>query len=80
LPQASRVKKIVFFGPTNQKLWVFEVLRRSLGSAGANEEELTTCGEIWGQRGKKEGAGGLDKEGPVQERLATAGRRSPTTP
>jgi hypothetical protein len=27
-------KKIVFFGPTDQKLWVFEVLRRSLGRAG----------------------------------------------
>jgi hypothetical protein len=24
----------IFFGPTNQKLWVFEVLRRSLGRAG----------------------------------------------
>jgi hypothetical protein len=27
-------KKIVFFGPTEQKLWVFEVSRRSLGRAG----------------------------------------------
>jgi hypothetical protein len=27
-------KKIVFFGPTDQKLWVFEVLRRSMGRAG----------------------------------------------
>jgi hypothetical protein len=27
-------KKIVFFGPTDQKLWVFEVSRRSLGRAG----------------------------------------------
>jgi hypothetical protein len=27
-------KKIVFFGPMDQKLWVFEVLRRSLGRAG----------------------------------------------
>jgi hypothetical protein len=42
--------------------------------AGANEEELTTCGKIWGQSGRKEGAGGLDKGGPTQERLATAGR------
>jgi hypothetical protein len=25
---------IVFFGPTDQKLWVFEVIRRSLGRAG----------------------------------------------
>jgi hypothetical protein len=27
-------KKIVVFGPTDQKLWVFEVSRRSLGRAG----------------------------------------------
>jgi hypothetical protein len=27
-------KKFVFFGPTDQKLWVFEVSRRSLGRAG----------------------------------------------
>jgi hypothetical protein len=27
-------KKIVFFGPTDQKLWTFEVLRRSMGRAG----------------------------------------------
>jgi hypothetical protein len=32
---------------------------------GANEEELTTCGKIWEQRGRKEGAGGLDKGGPA---------------
>jgi hypothetical protein len=33
--------------------------------ARANEKELTTCGKIWGQRDRKEGAGGLDKGGPV---------------
>jgi hypothetical protein len=38
--------KIVFFGPMDQKLWVFEAFRRSLGRAGANEEKLTTCGKI----------------------------------
>jgi hypothetical protein len=27
-------KKIIFFGPTDQKLWVFEVSRRSMGRAG----------------------------------------------
>jgi hypothetical protein len=27
-------KKIVFFGPTDQKLWTFEVLKRSMGKAG----------------------------------------------
>jgi hypothetical protein len=30
----ARRKKIVVFGPTDQKLWVFEVSRRSLGKAG----------------------------------------------
>jgi hypothetical protein len=48
--------------------------------AGANEEELTTCGKIWGQRGRKEGAGGLDKGRSAQERSTTAGRRPPTAP
>jgi hypothetical protein len=53
--------------------------------AGANEEELTTCGKIWGQRGRKEGAGGLDKGGPAHERseaadrAPTSGRWSPLT-
>jgi hypothetical protein len=27
-------QKIVFFGHTDQKLWTFEVLRRSMGRAG----------------------------------------------
>jgi hypothetical protein len=27
-------KKIIVFGPTDQKLWVFEVSKRSLGRAG----------------------------------------------
>jgi hypothetical protein len=27
-------KKNIFFGPTDQKLWVFEVFRRSMGRAG----------------------------------------------
>jgi hypothetical protein len=30
----ARKKNIVFLGPTDQKLWVFEVFRRSLGRAG----------------------------------------------
>jgi hypothetical protein len=30
----AKKKKIVFFGPTDQKLWVLEVYRRSLGRAG----------------------------------------------
>jgi hypothetical protein len=27
-------KKFIFFGPTDQKLWTFEVLKRSMGMAG----------------------------------------------
>jgi hypothetical protein len=27
-------KKLYFFGPTDQKLWMFEVLRRSMDRAG----------------------------------------------
>jgi hypothetical protein len=27
-------KKIIFFGPTDKKLWVFKVFRRNLGRAG----------------------------------------------
>jgi hypothetical protein len=27
-------EKIIFFGPMDQKLWVFEVFRRSLGKGG----------------------------------------------
>jgi hypothetical protein len=27
-------KKIIFFGSTDQKLWMFEVLKRSMGRAG----------------------------------------------
>jgi hypothetical protein len=26
--------------------------------AGTNEEELTTCAKMWGQRGREDGAGG----------------------
>jgi hypothetical protein len=37
----------------DQKLWMFEVSRRSLGRACvvANEEELTTLQNFWGQGG-----------------------------
>jgi hypothetical protein len=42
-------KKIVFFGSTDQKLWMFEVLRRSMGRAGANQQELTTSAPKGGQ-------------------------------
>jgi hypothetical protein len=41
----------IILGATNQKLWVFENIKRSLGragSAGASEEESTTCGKKWG--------------------------------
>jgi hypothetical protein len=45
-------KKIIFFGSMDQKLWMFEVLRRSMGKracAGANQQELTTSAQKGGQ-------------------------------
>jgi hypothetical protein len=44
-------KKIVFFGPTDQKLWMFEVLKRSMGRAGMcwSQQELTTSAQKGGQ-------------------------------
>jgi hypothetical protein len=32
--QKASLKKILFFGPMDQKLWTVEVLRRSMGRAG----------------------------------------------
>jgi hypothetical protein len=34
-------KKIIFFGPTDQKLWTFEVLRRCMGRAGMCRSQPT---------------------------------------
>jgi hypothetical protein len=34
-------KKIAFFGPMDQKLWVFEVLRRSMGKVGMSSSQPT---------------------------------------
>jgi hypothetical protein len=45
-------KEIVFFGPTDHKLWMFEVLRRSMAGqacAGANYQELNTSAQKGGQ-------------------------------
>jgi hypothetical protein len=65
----------------DQKLWVFEVFRKSLGRAGANEEELTTFTKIWeqGVGRRKEGAtikGDPRKSGqrPAVDRALTSGR------
>jgi hypothetical protein len=40
----------MILGATDQKLWMFEVFRRSLGKAcvGTNEKGLTTCAQKWG--------------------------------
>jgi hypothetical protein len=67
----------------DQKLWMFEVSRRSLGKwacAGDNEEELTTCAKFWGQEVGGRGQGEYKKQRSVQERSATAGRWPPTAP
>jgi hypothetical protein len=56
----------IFFRPTNQKLWMFEVFWRSLGRAGM-------CSSQWGRvdhicknlgvGGRKEGIGGIQQRG-----------------
>jgi hypothetical protein len=43
----------MILGATDQKLWMFEVFRRSLGSVGANQQELTTCAKNGGQEEKE---------------------------
>jgi hypothetical protein len=50
--------------------------------AEANEEELTTCAKIWGQRGRKEGARGRikgDHIGAVGDYWSEVADRSPTS-
>ena len=54
-PQASQGKKIVFFGLTAQKLWVFKILGEVwVGRAcvGANEENLTKHQKFLGQKSR----------------------------
>jgi hypothetical protein len=47
----------------DQKLWVFEVfIWAGQACAGANENELTTCGKNWGQKRGK-GGGNYRKKG-----------------
>jgi hypothetical protein len=40
----------IIFGPTDQKLWVFEIFRRSLGRASMCWSQLTTCAKKWEQK------------------------------
>jgi hypothetical protein len=50
---------------TDQKLWVFEVFRRSLARracAGANEKELTTCAQKGRLEFEKRGGSCTKKE------------------
>jgi hypothetical protein len=47
-----RSTNFIIFGPTDQKLSVFENLRRSMGraaSGGTNQQELTTSAQKGGQ-------------------------------
>jgi hypothetical protein len=68
LPSASLNKlrlsaNFMILGATDQKLWVFEVFRQTLGRqacAGANQQELTTCSKCGRQKkknSKKRGIG-----------------------
>jgi hypothetical protein len=73
----------IIFGPTDQKLWVFEVFRRSLGRAGmcCNQwSGVDQSAQKWGRRRKKGGRQQGKKEDP---RAAggwplVAGRSQPT--
>jgi hypothetical protein len=50
--------KFMILGATDQKLWVFEVFRRTLGRvacARTNENKLTTCAQEKGLRCEKMG-------------------------
>jgi hypothetical protein len=65
----------------DQKLWVFEIFRRSLAGracARANEEELTTCAKFWGQEVGGRGQGECKKRNPRKsgQRPLVAGRAS----
>jgi hypothetical protein len=60
-----RSTNFVIFGPTNQKLWVFENFRRNLGKAGmvvANEVELIKVSKSGGIKRQKRG-GSKEKMG-----------------
>jgi hypothetical protein len=77
----------IIFGPTDQKLWIFEVFRRSLGRRAcdvANEVELTKVPKSGGSRRKKGGGrkekwrGRKNKMGPTrgQRPAVTRGPRA----
>jgi hypothetical protein len=66
--------KNAFFGPTDQKLWMFEVSRRSLGRVGmccSQWERVDHTPRILGARRLGGGAGGHIIEGPVQGQSPT---------
>jgi hypothetical protein len=58
LAASFQEKKIVFFGPTDQKLWVFEVLRRSLGRVGMCWSQSGRVHHMWKNLGAKRWEGG----------------------
>jgi hypothetical protein len=62
-----------FFGPTDQKLWVFEVWA-GRACVGANEEELTNHKKICGQEGGRRGARGYNNGGFARARSVTSNR------
>jgi hypothetical protein len=50
----KRSTNFMIFGPTDQKLWGNEKFATSLGSNGANQQELTTCAQKCGQEEERE--------------------------
>ena len=77
-----RVKKIVFFGPMDQKLWVFEVSRRSLGRVGMCWSQLARVDHLhkkWRAKRKKNSRKMgivLQVQASIRGRQATVGRCS----
>jgi hypothetical protein len=82
--QASRNKlrmstNFIIFGPTNQKLWMFEVLKRRLGKAGMWWSQwggVDQSVQKWGKKEKKRERQPGKNGAPVQEKVATASRRT----
>ena len=75
----------IFFGLTNQKLWIFEVFRRSLDRMGMSWSQWGRIDHMCknlGVGGRKKGAGEVQQRGTVQEWAATMASscRRPTTP
>jgi hypothetical protein len=65
----------MILGATDQKLWLFEVLKRSLDRVGANQQELTTSTKRGGQEENNLEKKGTESTGPGVKQSATRGCR-----